>query len=777
MTDVIEMTRFGTLPPTGSPLATSPDGRYVAAVMYRGDLARNVNRYTLLLIRAAGLSRPAVPDTLVQLASSSSRPAIAQVRWLADARTLAFLGEYPHGTPQVYTVDVHTRQVVQRTHISSTITSFAMAPGGDPMILATVPPPLDTSRRAADRAHGFAVSPTAFVGDLIAGRWEGLPVDDYRSRFVVVRGGTAPITVRGPGPAYTLCYDDTMTVAPDGGSAVLQCLPTTMPASWRRYKWHWHQKALAENAALSQLMLIDLRRGTMRPLLDAPAGIIFPTVAWAPDGQSVVVANVSLPLDTADSAELAARLAAPGVAEIDVHTGHVTVIVHRDSLEVLGWDPGTNTIDLVPGLWDTGRQDGPHVYFRKGSGGWSDVAAGTRAWSAHIARTRVVIDEGMNTPPRLVAVDAVTHQRRIIFDPNPQFVDVRWAIEHVVTWRTPRGATWRAGLYLPRDYQPGRRYPLVIQTHRFDSTQFWPDGPYTTASGAQPLAAHGIAVLQLGLAGNASDSGAAEFGTAREAPGAMEGIEAAIDHLDSLGLIDRTKVGLVGFSRSCYHVQYALAHSRDAIAAASLSDGVDYSYMQYMLWTGLFRSWGTGDGYQPMYGVPPFGSGLDRWRTSAPDFHMDHWTAPLRIEAIGRYDPLFEWEAYAGMLLQGKPVEMIYLPDAAHIVVRPWERLTSQGGTVDWFDFWLNGHEDPDASKVEQYVRWHALRARRDSLAGQGRSAAAIRSANSSSCLPTPIPTYGTDGSLTPRRLGLFSNGATITNPYYKGCIASARTP
>ncbi len=29
---------------------------------------------------------------------------------------------------------------------------------------------------------------------------------------------------------------------------------------------------------------------------------------------------------------------------------------------------------------------------------------------------------------------------------------------------------------------------------------------------------------------------------------------------------------------------------------------------------------------------------------------------------------------------------------------------------LDWFDFWLNGHEDPDTQKTDQYTRWRKLR-------------------------------------------------------------------
>jgi len=36
-------------------------------------------------------------------------------------------------------------------------------------------------------------------------------------------------------------------------------------------------------------------------------------------------------------------------------------------------------------------------------------------------------------------------------------------------------------------------------------------------------------------------------------------------------------------------------------------------------------------------------------------------------------------------------------------------RLASQGGTVDWFRFWLKNEEEPDPAKNDQYVRWREM--------------------------------------------------------------------
>jgi hypothetical protein len=45
-----------------------------------------------------------------------------------------------------------------------------------------------------------------------------------------------------------------------------------------------------------------------------------------------------------------------------------------------------------------------------------------------------------------------------------------------------------------------------------------------------------------------------------------------------------------------------------------------------------------------------------------------------------------------------------------HVLSNPGERMTAQGGTVDWFCFWLQDYEDPDPAKADQYKRWRELK-------------------------------------------------------------------
>jgi hypothetical protein len=65
---------------------------------------------------------------------------------------------------------------------------------------------------------------------------------------------------------------------------------------------------------------------------------------------------------------------------------------------------------------------------------------------------------------------------------------------------------------------------------------------------------------------------------------------------------------------------------------------------------------------------------------------------------------------YAAMFDQGKPVELQYMRSGEHVIRKPLQVLAHQQMIVDWFDFWLNGHEEEDRTKADQYARWRKLR-------------------------------------------------------------------
>jgi hypothetical protein len=138
------------------------------------------------------------------------------------------------------------------------------------------------------------------------------------------------------------------------------------------------------------------------------------------------------------------------------------------------------------------------------------------------------------------------------------------------------------------------------------------------------------------------------------------------------------------------------------LKAALLADGVTVDYFQFVLF-GI-------EEFNKLIGAAPFGEGLQLWLKNSPGFHLDKVAAPLLI-AVEKAGAIEMFQPYSQLRYLKKPVELVRMNTDEHVITNPVERLASQGLSVDWFRFWLQGYEDPDPSKAEQYKRWHELRA------------------------------------------------------------------
>jgi hypothetical protein len=327
-------------------------------------------------------------------------------------------------------------------------------------------------------------------------------------------------------------------------------------------------------------------------------------------------------------------------------------------------------------------------------------------------RSVVTVDQSLNDAPRLVWRRKVGDVPITLLDPNPRLAT--FVLGHVkpVSGRLPSGARWKGRLYLPTRYKRGKHYPLVIQSEGpfgsdWDRT-FSLYGPATGVGlgpaefgtyAAQILASRQIATLELTVE--------TDGGTPSEPHAYMEAFEATAEEL-SKTIADRRRIGLLGFSRNGFYVAYALSHSNFPFAAAIINDSINLSYLE----TTLLDSYSQSD---PVIGDRPFGQGLAAWLANAPGFRADRIRTPLRIVNMSYpvvQGALANWEIYARLRHLNRPVEMYFMPlidrYPSHRPQNPSQLIAVQRGSVDWFDFWLNGHER--TGNAEQYDRWRALR-------------------------------------------------------------------
>ena len=709
--DTIEMTKladpiyWGGGSSAGRVAQFSPDGTKFVVVLKKGNLENNTNEYSILLWRTNEVFRSPKPDVLLTMVSSSNRLAVRAVSWCNDYEIM-FLGEDRGDLQQVYTFDIRTRRLTQLTHSPSNVIGFSRSAQGSISYIA------EEVYGRDKRVHRLGLPIT---NQLITEVLLGHP-DEYWSDHVRLcvssngaKGREKILADRILMPFASA--DSRPVVSPNGEYVVLLARVERIPASWRGYqdtlmqKWSRWKTTSGQYSMLKQYLLFDTRTGESKVLLDAPvslSGSERSEAVWSPDSQSVVISNTYLPLDGLTEEERAARINRPVTVEVRVPSGEAKKVASNE-LKLIRWEADNNRLVFEEARGNEDPVEGTKVFFHKRGGTWERVLEE----SVIQKRPEIRLEEGINSPPHIVATRSETKEQALLFDLNPQFKILKFGKEEQVRWKATDGHEVEGGLYYPVDYVPGKRYPLVIQTHGFRPDRFQIDGPYTSVFAAQPLAGKGIMVLQAEKPDHAELI--RNVATPKEAEWKMSAYEGAIDYLDERGLIDRTRVGIMGFSRTCWHVKYTLTHSHYRFAAAAISDGFDLGYFAYVSMAN--RSY-PDEEMDQIAGGAPSGTGLDSWFKRSPGFNIDKVpnSTPQRIVASYPLDVLLEWEWFAMMKRLGKPVDMVVFLDGTHVLEKPLNRMISQGGNVDWFDFWLNGHEDADPTKAEQYKRWRELR-------------------------------------------------------------------
>jgi dipeptidyl aminopeptidase/acylaminoacyl peptidase len=742
----------------------SPDGRYMIVVTSRGLLENNEVQSTIWLLNAeadrrfvegndSSPNKEALPKAIASVSAvpdistfDTYAPVITNLQWSRDSKGLYFLGMDSHEERRLYQVDVRSGAVqpltpagwgVRQYSVSSSVVAYTAERRSDsnPEV-----PWNDTEaiNRDAGAVTGLGLEAVLYPaggqgtgsGRYVPDLWVGSP-----GKFHHVPN------VDGAKPARDAeHYLNALSLSPDHRKVVRLLPITEVDGSWSTYdpkpgfeSWRIDPKQMYQTSPtyswrLREYALVDTTTGIREPLIRAPHGSSLAeedaTLAvWSRDGRRVLVGNVALPLNGADAKAQKRREHTCALAAVDVPSLKTHCVAFtRDASAVISPD-NPHPLRLQQASFGPSNDDVIASFAWHGQGGqteryhfdgeqWSlaqtipgdpitgaplDIPDGNP--KAKKPAIHLDIRQDLNTPPTLWA--SLAGKSKQLWNPSPQIAAMKLGKASLYHWKDRNSYEWEGVLVLPADYEPRKRYPLVIQTHGYRPGVFVTDGLYPTAMAARPLSSAGFVVLQTG---NRAD----HFVSPQEASDAIDEWESAISQLDREGMIEKQRVGIIGFSRTCWYVEQALIEHPQMFSAATLADGLDESYMTYRLFAEGRPS--MAKEYEKIIGASPAGSGLSRWIRSAPGFHLDRVETPVRIEAIGPVSVLTEWEIYASLREEHKPVDMIYFPAGQHILQKPLDRMASQQGNVDWFRFWLESYQDPDPAKVAQYDRWTTMR-------------------------------------------------------------------
>jgi len=727
--DEIGLARFDD--PTGwqaDAVVFSPDGNYLAVHAEHGRLDLNCIEGTLRFysiqdvknfLQDKGEPEPPSPAWEVKRCPAKEGVVIRNWRWLADSSGVAFLEHTDSGNQRIVLADLKTKAVEPLTPATEVVTGFDIS---DRLhYVYTIVDPTGGEQLQAERQAPAIVGTGRRLFELI------LP-DNPRSHnsernhvWAVVAGKRFEVT----DDHKPVSFIENFALSPDGHFLAGRVPIIDVPSSWemlypspsygsygRRIR-DGHHDPESGDKSVQEYVLIDLQTHSVQSLTGAPTShdagwfVTGDKLSWSRDSKAIslpgtflkskdntpsrpCIAVIVLSQNTESCVEVLKALTGPGLNSVEVGYHNVTNVRFVDG----------DKRRLLVTFRTRGNEsygNGATEYRLSTNGTWGIAEQFQGPPQVKYNGLEATVKQSFKQPQLLVV--GRNGKSRVLWDPNPQIKDFEFGEVSVYIWKDREGRDRKGGLYKPADYRPGQRYPLVIQTHGFVEALFEPSGLLPTAYAARELASAGMMVLQVDL-----DMGHCPMLTPSEGACAVSAYEAAAKQLVSEGLVDPEEVGIIGFSRTCFYVMEMLTTSSIHLKAASITDGVLEDYLQYMLSDTLVNE------TNPMIGAAPFGEGLQLWLKRSPSFNLDKITTPLLVVGNGPNSLLSMWEPYAGLRYLGKPVELMMLNTNEHIVSNPSVRLASQGGSVDWFRFWLQDYEDPNPAKTHQYARWRELR-------------------------------------------------------------------
>jgi dipeptidyl aminopeptidase/acylaminoacyl peptidase len=553
-------------------------------------------------------------------------------QWSPDGRYMSFLSARGAATPddpprpQIYLMRADGGEAWKLTEAREGVTLYSWAPDSRRIAYESVDPRTAEQEAEIKRRDDERV----FEGDF---RYTHLWAVDVESKAAVrITEGTA-YTVRGA-PSW----------APDSQRLVFAAGVTPMVRDYR-------SDVFVADTSTRQIDKISTNPGQDQSPQWSPDGA---WIAWQGDPNT-------------------ARPIGDGTPPRSVANSHL--VLYDVTKKVLK-DASRPDFDIEAGA-PTWTADSRRVVF---TGGWRaysevfsfDLAAGkytqltqhrTLQLGSRSRDGRVVVAtmDSPTTPSEVYVTDGSFGSFRKLTDANPEAANLALGQTEVVTWKN-EGFDVEGVLLKPVDYEPGKRYPLLVVAHG------GPAGVHANGfrvgglEGGQFWAGQGWAVFypnprgstnygEKFLRANINDWGGGDY----------RDIMTGVDALIARGIADPGRLAHIGWSYGGYMTAWVITQTsrfRAAMVGAGLTD--------------MLSMYGTNDIPNLLVayfnGIPGEGN-LGLYSARSAMSHIEKVTTPTLIlhgASDERVPTGQAYELFRGLKDRGKPTELVFYPREGH---------------------------------------------------------------------------------------------------------------
>jgi dipeptidyl aminopeptidase/acylaminoacyl peptidase len=615
----------------------SPDGTRVAYVVQQADWDANEFVTQIWIANVATGER-------YQL--TTGKKSSADPQWSSDSKRLAFASERD-GKRQIYLIQPAGGEATQLTFEDKGVGAFAWSPDGNSMAFLSTGPESKAAKDRRERYGDFDVIGADFTMNHL---WL-MPVAQTDGKKPKPEQLTS-------GEQFTV---GAFSWSPDGMRIAFDASRDTDLGSQDTQK----------------LYVLDLSSKKIRKIVDSMGPNSNPK--WSPDGKTIAFATANGDPYFMYANKVIATIPAEGGA-VRVLSGdfdeNATVIdwaadgiyfgaTQRTNAHVFRIDPGTGKI---------ARITAPEVFHAQGATFSADHKTMAATGGTPNQFSEVFISSTVKFAPRnLTAVAA-------------QWKDYKLATREVIRWKSGDGTEIEGVLIKPADYDPTRKYPLLVIIHGGPTGV---DTPALAADRIYPMerfAARGALILRPNYRGSAGYGAKFRALNVRNlGVGDYADVISGVDYLIGKGLVDKDRVGAMGWSQGGY-ISAFITCSSDRFKAVSVGAGIS-DWMTYYVNTDIHP-------FTRQYLKATPWEDPEIYRKTSPITYVNQAQTPTLIQQGDqdkRVPPPNSYELYQALKDRNIPVKLMFYKGFGHAVNKPKQQRSLLEQNYEWFGKYIWG--------------------------------------------------------------------------------------
>jgi len=271
---------------------------------------------------------------------------------------------------------------------------------------------------------------------------------------------------------------------------------------------------------------------------------------------------------------------------------------------------------------------------------------------------------------------------------NPHQAEYEWGYSELIHYKNRDGKDLQGALFYPANYEPGKKYPMIVYIYEIRSNVLhrYVTPSTRSAYNTSNYTTQGYFIFQPDIV----------YKTNHPGNSAVDCVVPAVEAVLKTGMIDEKKVGLMGHSWGAYQTSFIITQTNLFSAAVAGAPLINMISMYNEIY------WNSGNPNQNIFETSqgrlrePWWEIMDEYMANSPMFQAGNINTPLLV-AFGTEDGAVDWhqgiEMFTTMRRMEKPYIMLVYEGENHSLAKKENQLDYTKKVNEFFNHHLLGTE------------------------------------------------------------------------------------